>query len=86
VENAYKHGVEKLTEEAFILIKLEAKEQSMVFEIENNFDKNEQSSNTGIGLQNLNQRLKLIYPDLHQLDIASKNGVYSVRLEIQLKS
>jgi two-component system sensor histidine kinase AlgZ len=86
VENAYKHGVEKLTDEAFILIKLEAEEQSMVFEIENNFDESEQSSNTGIGLQNLKQRLKLIYPDLHRLEIASENGVYSVRLEIQLKS
>jgi len=86
VENAYKHGVEKLTDEAFIIIKLEAEEQSMVFEIENNFDESEQSSNTGIGLQNLKQRLKLIYPDSHQLEIASENGVYSVRLEIQLKS
>jgi two-component system sensor histidine kinase AlgZ len=86
LENAYKHGVEKLTEEAFIIIKLEAKQQKMVFEIENNFDKGEQSSNTGIGLQNLKQRLKLIYPDSHQLDMASENGVYSVRLEIQLGS
>jgi hypothetical protein len=86
VENAYKHGVEKLTDEAFIIIKLETKEQSMVFEIENNFDENEQSCHTGIGLQNLTQRLKLIYPDSHQLDITSKHGVYVVRLEIQLKS
>jgi len=86
VENAYKHGVEKLTDEAFIIIKLEAKEQSMVFEIENNFDESEQNCHTGIGLQNLTQRLKLIYPDSHQLNIASKHGVYSVRLEIQLKS
>jgi two-component system sensor histidine kinase AlgZ len=86
VENAYKHGVEKLTDEAFIIIKLEAKEQSMIFEIENNFDGSEQSCHTGIGLQNLTQRLKLIYPDSHQLDITSKHGVYGVRLEIQLKS
>ncbi len=86
VENAYKHGVEKLTEEAFILIELEVKEQSMIFAIENNFDESEQSSITGIGLQNLKQRLKLIYPDSHQLDITSENSVYSVRLEIQLKS
>ena len=58
----------------------------MVFEIKNNFDDSEQSSNTGIGLQNLTQRLKLIYPDSHQLNITSKHGVYGVRLEIQLKS
>ena len=66
--------------------KLEAKEQSMVFEIENNFDESEQSCHTGIGLQNLTQRLKLIYPESHQLDITSRHGVYGVRLEIQLKS
>jgi len=86
VENAYKHGVEKLTDEAFILIKFEAKDHNMIFEIENNFDESEQNSRTGIGLQNLKQRLKLIYPDSHQLDITAKNGVYSVRLEVQLKS
>ncbi|MBA6231968.1 MULTISPECIES: hypothetical protein [unclassified Colwellia] len=33
VENAYKQGVKKRTEEAFILIKFEAKEQIMAFEI-----------------------------------------------------
>ena len=86
VENAYKHGVEKLTDEAFIFIKLEAKEHNMIFEIENNFDECEQNIPTGIGLLNLTQRLKLIYPDSHQLDITSENGVYSVRLEIQLTS
>jgi two-component system sensor histidine kinase AlgZ len=86
VENAYKHGVEKLTDEAFTLIKLETKDQHMVFEIDNNFEKSEPSSNTGIGLQNLKQRLKLIYPDSHQLDITAENDVYSVRLAVQLKS
>jgi two-component system sensor histidine kinase AlgZ len=86
VENAYKHGIEKLTDEAFILIKLGAKDQKMIFEIENNFDESEQNIHTGIGLQNLTQRLKLIYPDSHQLDITSINGVYSARLAVQLKS
>jgi len=86
VENAYKHGVEQLTNEAFVLINLESKDHNMVFEIKNNFDESEQSYNSGIGLQNLTQRLKLIYPDSHHLDITSKHGVYCVRLEIQLKS
>jgi hypothetical protein len=86
VENAYKHGVEKLTEEAFIFIKLEATQNTIVFEIENNFYESEQTIHRGIGLQNLKQRLTLIYPNSHQLDITSIHGVYSVRLEIKLKS
>jgi len=86
VENAYKHGVEKLTDEAFIRIKLDVKDRTMVFKIENNFDESEQKPSTGIGLQNLTQRLKLIYPDSYQLDFISINGIYSVRLEVQLKS
>lgn len=86
VENAYKHGVEKLTDDAFIRIKLDVNDKTMVFKIENNFDESEKKPPTGIGLQNLTQRLKLIYPDSYQLDFTSINDVYSVRLEVQLKS
>jgi len=86
VENAYKHGVEKLTDEAFIRIKLDVKDRTMVFKIENNFDGSEQEPTTGIGIQNLTQRLKLIYPDSYKLDFTSIDDVYSVRLEVQLKS
>jgi two-component system sensor histidine kinase AlgZ len=86
VENAYKHGVEKLTEGALIVINLTATEGRIVFEIENNFDVNQQSSDIGIGLKNLTQRLQLIYPDSYQLDISAENGMYWAKLEIQLKS
>lgn len=84
VENAYKHGVEKLTEDAFVIINLEVKDQYLVFEIENNFDESEQTNKPGIGLHNLTQRLKLIYPNSYQLNVTSEHGVYSVRLDIKL--
>ncbi len=86
VENAYKHGVENLTEEAFVVIKLEVKELNVIFTIKNNFDESEQATEPGIGLQNLTKRLQVIYPDAHQLDITSKHSVYSVRLAMKLKS
>lgn len=86
VENAYKHGVEKLTEEAFVVIKLEVKERKLIFTINNNFDESEQTTEPGIGLQNLTKRLQLIYPDAHQLDMTAEHGLYSVQLTMKLKS
>jgi len=86
VENAYKHGVEKLTEDAFVHIKLEVKDEEMVFDIKNNFDKNEKSVKSGIGLQNLKKRLQLTYPNAYQLNIKSEHSVYCVQLKINLQN
>ena len=95
LENAYKHGVEQLTDQAYIAIKLEIIEQSLIFNIENNFDladsfdledESEHTTDSGIGLVNLKTRLALIYPASHQLEITSQQGVYRARLEIELKN
>lgn len=85
VENAYKHGVEKLTEEAFIHIKLEVKDEYMVFDIKNNFDESEKPAKSGIGLQNLTKRLQLTYPDAFRLNITAEHNLYSVQLTMKLK-
>jgi len=86
VENAYKHGVEKLTEEAFVDIKLEIKDDEMVFDIKNNFDESEKPVKSGIGLQNLKKRLQLTYPNAYKLNVKSEHGVYCVQLKINLQN
>ncbi len=86
LENAFKHGVEKLTENAWVKIALQADDREIRFRIENNFDKTDQPEAPGIGLENLQRRLSLIYPEQHKLEVAKGDGVYSVILTIPKKS
>ncbi|MEH6759628.1 MAG: histidine kinase [Maribacter arcticus] len=83
VENAFKHGVENLRENAYVHIKLKADSKKMIFEIENNFDVKEFPEKEGIGLKNLKQRLYLVYPKKHTLTTTSTNSIYKAKLELQ---
>ena len=41
--------------------------------------------NKGIGLNNVNKRLDLLYPGKHQLDIYSTEDTYSVNMQLLLE-
>jgi sensor histidine kinase YesM len=83
LENAFKHGVERLTENAYIHINITTNDGSILFEIENNFEKLETAQDSGIGLDNLKQRLQLLYPKKHQLSIESSDSVYKLSLKLE---
>ena len=82
LENAFKHGVEKLTEDTFVQVELKENNETISFSVVNNFDKNEPSKNRGIGLKNLKERLELVYPNMHNLSQNIEKDIYSVTLEI----
>ena len=83
LENAFKHGVEKLTENAYIHINITTDKGIILFEIENNFEQSGKNSATGIGLENLKQRLQLLYPKKHQLLIKKSDSVYKLSLKLK---
>lgn len=85
LENALKHGMESLTQDAYIHIDLKAEDSLVVFEIANNFETSTIEKIQGIGLENLKRRLKLIYPKRHRLGIVQSTKVYSAVLNIELK-
>ncbi|WP_394971921.1 sensor histidine kinase [uncultured Croceitalea sp.] len=82
LENAFKHGVETLTENAFIHMNLYEDKNFIYFKIENNFDPKEINEIEGIGLTNLKRRLALIYPKKHDFTVAKTSDTYSVILKI----
>jgi hypothetical protein len=82
LENAFKHGIETLTEQAFIHINLYEDTAFIYFKIENNFDPKEFSETKGIGLTNLKRRLSLIYPKKHELTVEKTNNTYKATLKI----
>lgn len=84
LENAFKHGVENLRENAFVHINLIAQNNEVKFKIENNFDASEDNSETGIGLKNLKRRLELAYPKKHYFEVSKINSIYKAKLNITL--
>jgi two-component system LytT family sensor kinase len=85
VENAFKHGRKK-AENPGIIIRLEADDKMLVFEVKNylqEIDRDITPDGNGIGLQNTRRRLELIYPKCHNLTIIKDNNIYDVTLEIK---
>ncbi|WP_299887006.1 sensor histidine kinase [uncultured Lacinutrix sp.] len=83
VENAFKHGVEVLREDAYVRMKIKANRENVFFEIENNFDSTHKTEK-GIGLKNLKRRLELVYPKQNSLSTKTQNEIFKATLEIQL--
>lgn len=84
LENAFKHGIENLSKDAYVHIYINSKNNKVFFEIENNFDTTLTKEDKGIGLKNLKRRLELVYPRKHTLSFSTTENVYKVKLTLQL--
>ncbi len=86
IENCIKHGVYESSETVKINLSCEQKSNYLEIIISNNYDSSfANKSGNGIGLQNINSRLKLIYnkPDL--ISIRKKDGIFTVILLIPIE-
>ena len=83
LENAFKHGVENLRENAYVHINLKSEGNQLFFDIENNFDPTIETEHKGIGLNNLKRRLELVYPKKHTLSFSKTNDIYKAQLNIK---
>lgn len=88
VENAVKHGIDSLSENAFIRIAIRVENGTLNFNCQNNYkDKSAKAKPIGgIGLLNVQKRLDLIYPDKHKLEITNENHIFTVSLTIDLNA
>jgi len=84
IENAFKHGV-SASKESHINITMACDEKTVLFTIENdNFPKRTgDKSGSGIGLQNLEKRLQLLYANKHEFNTTLKDNRFLVHLEIE---
>ena len=84
IENAFKHGV-SATKECKIELNMTFDEKSVLFTIENNNlpKKTDDKSGSGIGLQNLDKRLQLLYPNKHSFKTEIIDNRFCVHLEIE---
>jgi two-component system, LytTR family, sensor kinase len=87
VENAFKHGI-SFREPSHIRISLELRDRTLYFDVYNSKhlrpDNDPEKDRSGIGLNNVKQRLKLLYPKKHELVIRETAKDFFVHLTITL--
>ena len=86
VENAFKYGILP-NEKSRIHIKVRCESNTIHFLCENTYDKNQKvyhkEEGFGIGIKNVVERLKLVYPKKHHFDIHKTDNIFTVELMLQ---
>lgn len=85
VENAFKHGVSKQTENSWLNARIKINKSTLTVLIENGKPSAVAGkSKGGIGLSNLQKRLELLYPGRHTLEFEQKTDAFLAKLVIEL--
>ncbi len=85
VENAFKYGFHSQIHSE-IIISIRTTDEALIFESRNHiFEENKpsESDDSGIGVQNVQKRLALHYPNRHTLNITEKDDTFHVYLKIE---
>lgn len=89
IENGFKHSGIGIEEGAYIRIKLAVKDGRLLFEMKNSKGKKKKEGGSqkrdGVGLKNVEQRLRLLYPDAHKFELDDKEDAFCVKLEFELE-
>jgi LytS/YehU family sensor histidine kinase len=87
IENSFKHGTSRMLTHPWVKLSINIEKNFLEFSLANN--KPEHSidiiSKRGIGLSNVKQRLQLIYPGTHTLQITEGKMSYDVYMRISLQ-
>ena len=85
VENAFKHGI-SLIRPSWIKVSLTCTPDKVFFDVYNSVhpspERDPEESNSGIGLENVRQRLHLLYPGRHELSIHQSQTEYFIHLTL----
>ncbi len=83
IENAFKHGVSS-NKQSFIHITLKDDDNTLTFTCENsNYPKSDKNrSGSGIGVENMQRRLQLIYPNHYQFEQKLEEETYKIKIQI----
>ncbi|MGZ3939948.1 MAG: sensor histidine kinase, partial [Flavisolibacter sp.] len=86
VENCFKHGTSKILERPWINLTVELKDTTLVMKLMNGKVRlaEDQKTKTGIGINNVRQRLELLYTNKYDLQIREDEEVFVVDLRVEL--
>jgi two-component system, LytTR family, sensor kinase len=83
VENAFKHG-EVFDAEHPLSMTLSFDDTHLVFDVKNKIHNKNKEEVGGFGVQNVERRLALLYPDKHKLMSETNKNIFESHLEIDL--
>jgi two-component system LytT family sensor kinase len=87
VENAFKHGI-SLLNPSHIKVTLQTNVNTLYFDVHNSIhirgENDPEKGQSGIGLENVKQRLTLLYPNKHDLVIRENAKEFFIHLTLQL--
>ena len=86
IENAFKHGASNDSKHPYIKIAIGLEGKRLSLDVVNSVPqfKNNKKSVEGIGLNNINRRLELIYPEKYELKMNEDNDKFVVNLKLNL--
>lgn len=80
VENAFKHGAGKNSEQTEIKIELETNPQHSFFSIQNTYSHPSGDNEKGIGLQNIQRQLEHYYHGHFTFRISQENNIFTIEI------
>ncbi len=84
IENAFKYGTD-YKGRTYVNIGLQISDKNIHLRVENKIGAHrKQTKNSGVGLENVKNRLRLLYPNSHKLQIADDGETYTVDLNLNL--
>jgi LytS/YehU family sensor histidine kinase len=89
IENSFKHGTSQQLDQKWISMNLHVDGNTMEFKLANSRDKDQPGNfipgkNKGIGLVNVQRRLELLYPGMHEFRLSSEKDRFHVFLKLKL--
>ncbi len=86
IENAFKHVSRLPNQKGYVYLSCEQENKKMRFKIENSHTEQYKvpSKSQGLGLENVQKRLEIQYPDRHDLKIEKTDSDFTVTLALDL--
>lgn len=86
VENSFKHGISQSRSPSWIKFELTVQDHQMRCVVKNSKEAGHTQNgfSRGIGLENVQRRLALLYPDMHTLNIKESEDAFEVQLNVKL--
>ncbi|HEX6181914.1 MAG TPA: sensor histidine kinase [Chitinophagaceae bacterium] len=88
IENSFKHGTSNQLEQSWISLDLHVDKNVMNLKLVNSRDNENTSGNEehkGVGLQNVQRRLELLYPGKHNFQVKQEDEIFIVQLQLELE-
>ena len=82
IENAFKHVRSFEGEKPWIVIQLECNKESIKLFVENSYKKDTIEEKKGIGLENLEKRLDILFPNKYKMEFSKQDYSFKSLLEI----